>query len=90
MINLLTGTNPENPYELELRHNAQGDTNGKMGDALIAFNLNGLKTAGESDIRIKLNWESFSGKKNIEFDLRLRPTAELHDSESITFNKRVE
>ena len=90
LINLLTGTNPENPYELELRHNAQGDTNGKMGDALIAFNLNGLKTAGESDIRIKLNWESFSGKKNIEFDLRLRPTAELHDSESITFNKRVE
>lgn len=89
-INLLTGTNPENPYEMELRHDAQGDTEGKMGDALIAFNLNGLKTAGEPGIRIKLNWESFSGKKSLEFDLKLRPTVELRNSESIAFSKRVE
>lgn len=91
IINLLASTNPENPYELELRHDAQGDTRGEMGDALIAFNLNQLLADGNpEDIRIKLNWESFSGPKSKEFDLKLRATADAGDLEAVTLNKRLE
>lgn len=72
-LNLLTGTNPENPYELELRHDAKGDVYGDMGDALIAFNLNNLPKDAGQNVKIKLNWQSFSGKKSTEFDLHLRP-----------------
>lgn len=73
VINLLTNVNPENPYEVELRHNAKGDTGGNTGDALIAFNLNDLpRQNNTSKVKIKLNWKSYSGNKSIEFDLKLR------------------
>lgn len=68
-INLLTGTNPDNLYELELRHDALGDTRGTMGDALIAFNLNDLFRSA-NPTRMTLKWQSFSGEKSVEFDLR--------------------
>lgn len=68
-INLLTGTNPDNLYELELRHDALGDTRGTMGDALIAFNLNDLFRSA-NPTRMILKWQSFSGEKSVEFDLR--------------------
>ncbi len=76
-INLLTGTNPDNPYEVELRHNANGDTGGRVGDALIAFNLNDLAAADDKGKKIKLTlrWKSSSGDKSIDFDLRMRPAA---------------
>lgn len=76
-INLLTGVNPDNPYELELRHDSNGDIGERVGDALIAFNLNDLpRPEGEDDttVKIKLNWKSFEGNKSKEFDLYLRPT----------------
>jgi len=68
-VNLLTNVNPENPYELELRHNANGDWGGNMGDALIAFNLKDLPVSDGNNIKIKLNWKSFSGDKSAEFEL---------------------
>lgn len=68
-INLLTGVNPENPYELELRHDAKGDVNGVTGDALIAFRLADLPAADANPVKIKLNWMSFSGRKSAEFEL---------------------
>ncbi len=74
VINLLTNVNPNNPYELELRHDAKGNMGGNVGDALIAFNLNDLpKQNNSSKVKIKLNWKSFSGNKSAEFDLMLRP-----------------
>lgn len=78
-IDLVAGTNPDNPFEYVLRHNADGDTYGPMGDALIAFNLNTLHNGSfEEPITIKLNWQSFTGDKSSEFSLKLRP----HDYES--------
>lgn len=72
-ISLLTGVNPDNPFELELRHDAKGDVSGDWKDALIAFNLNLLpRNNGEME-KIKLRWNSFSGEKSAEFDIRLRP-----------------
>lgn len=73
IINLVQGVNPENPYEFDLHHNAQGDTYGDMGDALIAFNLNDLPRDNGNEVTIKLNWRSFTGYKSTEFSLRLRP-----------------
>lgn len=68
-INLLTGVNPDNPYEVELRHDANGDIGGNMGDALIAFNLNDLPLKDGETVKLKLNWKSFSGPKTTEFEL---------------------
>lgn len=72
-INLVSGVNPDNPYEFELRHDARGDLGGYTGDALIAFNLNELPRPSDEDVKIKLRWRSFSGEKSTEFDLYLRP-----------------
>lgn len=71
-FNLLTGNNPENPYELELRHDARGDIHGQSGDALIAFNLNSLPHSSRGPLKFKLNWNSFSGQKSLEFELMMR------------------
>ena len=63
-VNLLTGVNPDNPYEIELRHDAAGDVMGHMGDALIAFNLNGLPRPKHGNkVRLKLRWKSFHGER---------------------------
>lgn len=73
-INLLTGTNPKNPYELELRHNANGDTPMQTGDALIAFNLRDVMADAKTDkVKFTLRWNSFSGMKTLEFDLKSKP-----------------
>lgn len=73
-FNLLTGVNPENPYELELRHDAKGDSPIRMGDALIAFNLRDLlKDADTDKVKFTLHWKSFSGAKKIDFELKSKP-----------------
>ena len=67
-VNLLTGVNSSNPYELELRHNANGDTEGRIGDGLIAFNLKDLPDTQGKTVKLKLNWKSYNGNKSVEFD----------------------
>ncbi len=89
-INLVTGTNPNDPFDLVLRQNAQGDTYGQMGDALIAFNLNDLKRIHGDKVKLTLHWNSYSGKKSTTFDLRLRPTATPTAlTQQLTLNKQV-
>lgn len=73
-INLVSGVNPENPYEFELRHDAKGDVGGRtMGETLVAFNLNDLPREDKSKVKLKIKWKSFSGEKSTDFDLQLRP-----------------
>ena len=90
IINLLTGSNPDDPFELELRHDANGDTYARWGDALIAFNLNGLPRAKDDEIKIKLKWKSFSGDKDAEFEIEMRPDVRSVDTASLTFSNVVE
>lgn len=71
VLNLVGGVNKDNVYEFDLRHNANGDTSGRVGDALIAFNLNGRWTELPDDVKIKINWRSFSGDKSAEFSLKM-------------------
>lgn len=67
-VNLLLGQNPENPYEVEFRHNAYGDTYGEIGDGLVAFKLDQLPDTEGETVKLKLRWNSFSGEKTAEFD----------------------
>ncbi len=69
-VNLLTGTNPEDPYELELRHNANGDVSGygEKATGLIAFNLRSLPDTQGRTVKLKIKYSSFSGNKTVSFD----------------------
>lgn len=67
-VNLLTGVNPENPYEVEFRHNAHGDVYGNTGNGLVAFRLNDLPDTEGETVKLTLKWNSFSGPKSAEFD----------------------
>lgn len=67
-VNLITGVNDENPYEVEFRHDAQGDVNGAWGDALVAFDINSLPDTEGKTVKLKLRWKSYSGEKSVEFD----------------------
>lgn len=67
-VNLLFGSDPANPYVVEFRHNAYGDTYGNNGDGLVAFNLDSLPDTEGKTVKLKLKWKSFSGDKSAEFD----------------------
>lgn len=67
-VNLLTGVNPDDPYEVEFRHNAYGDINGMEGDALVAFRLSDLPDTGGKTVKLTLKYKSFSGEKKVQFD----------------------
>lgn len=90
ILNLVTGTNPEDPYELELRHDAKGDKTGSWGDALIAFNLNKLYGADAGKAKIKLKWMSFTGDKSAEFEIKMRPLKQQTDANNIRYSNRIE
>jgi hypothetical protein len=63
-INLLSGVNPNNPYELELRHNDNGDSMGRPVDGLIAFSLKSLPDTEGKTVKLKLNWKSFDNSNH--------------------------
>lgn len=67
-VNLLASQNPENPYEVEFRHNAHGDIYGSEGDGLVAFKLDSLPDTDGKTVKLKLKWKSFSGDKSAEFN----------------------
>lgn len=90
ILNLVTGTNPEDPYELELRHNAKGDKNGRWGDALIAFNLNKLPRGDAGIAKIKLKWKSFTGDKSAKFEIKMRPLKQEIDANNIQYSRGIE
>lgn len=88
-LNLLTGGDTSNPYELELRHDAVGDVHGEAGDALIAFNLNKLPHEGKGPQKIKISWMSFSGKKSAEFTLLMHTVNVEDEAEDILYTNFV-
>lgn len=75
-FNLIGNLNPDNPFEVELRHNANGDIHGKMADALIAFRLSALPKQYPSDQRLTLKWKSFDGGiKQAYFKMLMKSSA---------------
>lgn len=67
-VNLLASSDAANPYEVEFRHNANGDIYGKEVDGLVAFNLSSLPDTEGKTVKLKLKWKSFSGDKTAEFN----------------------
>lgn len=83
-VNLLTGVNPDDPYEVEFRHDAEGDDERKWGDGLVAFSLKDLPDTEGKTVTLKLRWQSYSGMKQANFKFCSRKTTEsanlLHGS----------
>lgn len=71
-VNLLSTNNPNNPYELEFRHNAYEDKYGDLVSSIVAFKLDKLPDTQGKTVKLKLNWISFSGRKSYEFDYYTR------------------
>lgn len=90
-VNLLTGVNPEDPYEVEFKHNAYGDVNGMSGDALVAFRLNSLPDTEGKTVKLTLKYKSFSGEKSIQFDYCSRKSTPSSASqvERASYSSRV-
>lgn len=54
----------EDPYSLELRHDAHGDEKFAMGEGIICFDLNSLPDTGDETRQISLRWKDVNG--NVE------------------------
>ncbi len=67
-VNLLTGVNPDDPYEVEFRHNAFGDVIGAWGNGVVAFKLPNFPVETSENVNITLKYNSFSGQKTIIFE----------------------
>lgn len=67
-VNLITGVNPGNPYEMEFRHNANGDIMpARYTDGIVAFRLSDLPDTEGKTVKLKVNWKSPEGNKSVEF-----------------------
>lgn len=64
VVNLVAG-NKDNPYELTFHHS--GNTNGRLGDGIVAFRLDKLPDTEGKTVDVKLKWSSFSGPKSVTF-----------------------
>lgn len=71
-INLVTGSDPDDPYKVVLYHDAGGNRYGEAGDALVAFSLASLPDTGDKTVDLTFEWTSFSGKKTYKFPYRTR------------------
>ena len=91
-INLVASGNADNPYEVELRQDAKGDTQGAFGDALVAFNLSSLPDTNGKTVKLKIKWKSYSGDKSVEFDYCSRASGGSTDVPvtDLNNNKRLE
>ncbi len=79
-VNLISTQNPDDPYEVEFRHNAYGDTSGRYGDGLVAFRLDGLPDTGGETVKLTLKWKSFSGEKTAQFNYCTRKSSGTSES----------
>ena len=70
---LVTGANSADPYEVELRQNANGDKKDDQGDSLICFDINSLPDTGGQYKTLTLKWTTSGGsasEKEFKFKTR--------------------
>lgn len=70
---LVTGANPADPYEVELRQNANGDKKDDQGDSLICFDINSLPDTGGQYKTLTLKWTTSgcsASEKEFKFKTR--------------------
>lgn len=71
-VNLLTGLNPDDPYEVYFKHNAHGDGSYVARDGIVAFRLSDLPDTGGETVDLTLKFDSFSGIKTAPFKYKTR------------------
>ncbi|MGN0190653.1 MAG: NigD-like protein [Candidatus Cryptobacteroides sp.] len=94
-INLLTGTDPDDPYVLELRHDSNGDTEAyNRATSIVAFDLRSLPDTQGKTVKLTLNYQSFSGKKSIQFDYcsgkATSDTGDVESPDDVDLNLNIE
>lgn len=67
VVNLVSGTNPDNPYELVFRHDSKKDERYVYRDGIVAFDLSGLPDTEGKKVKLKISWKSLQGDKTVEF-----------------------
>lgn len=71
-VNLVTGTDPDDPYLVVFRHNDNGDTKDVLSDAYVAFNLSSLPDTNGEKVTLKLKYNTGNSDKIIKFDYKTR------------------
>ena len=74
-LNLLSGVDADDPYTVELRHDAKGDVTGGYVDGIIAFNLGALPDTNGEIVKLTLKWRGYSADKSVTFDYCTRRNA---------------
>lgn len=62
---LVSGLDPSDPYSLELRHDANGDSNDVFAEGVICFDINSLPDTGGEPKEITIKWKDTDGKTSI-------------------------
>lgn len=71
---LVTGLNPDDPYEVWLRHDAKGDGRVKKADSLVYFDLQSLPETENGYVTLTLKWLNGEGQvADRQFSFRSRP-----------------
>ena len=81
-LNLVTGLNEEDPYEVRFAHNAHGDGTYYEGDGIVAFSLKDLPDTKGETVKLTLKFESFSGEKTVKFDYCTRADWQTPEEET--------
>ncbi len=69
-VNLVTGTDPEDPYTLVFRHDANGDDymNGSyVARSLVAFSLGELPDTQGKTVDLTLKYDTADGQKSVKY-----------------------
>ena len=81
-LNLVTGLNEEDPYEVRFTHNAHGDGTYYEGDGIVAFSLKDLPDTKGETVKLTLKFDSFRGEKTATFDYCTRADWQTPEEES--------
>lgn len=87
-INLVSGVESDDPYLLELRHDAGEDSvryDMTRCNGIAAFDLNALPDTQGETVKLKIRFISFTGEKTISFDYCTGKTS-LPDAQAPNFN----
>ena len=63
LIDNLEANGINNPFILELRHNARGDANRYLGHALVSFKLNYLRVPGKNQVKFFIRYTDYNGNR---------------------------
>lgn len=61
IVEMISGLNPDDPYELEFRHDAQGDSEEKAVEGVVAFNVRDILPDTPGEVTFTVKYNSFDG-----------------------------